>query len=475
MRLSFSLLAILLLLSLSLAANTTEVNLFVFDYLGENETFTKIPFNLSSGEHYIISIEDEPSFILHANANITMITSREGIRNALLGYYATQGTTQQDLKFNQTYIQELSSLINSYNETRLKEFECKTYIGIDRFPCVDYDTCWRACYTPICQQLKVGAGKAFLELIWAFSNMSSYIDSNISAFNERLNSFSEFTSEQQVAELTDLIDNMRNNSLAINNNDLFNPMAMGFCKVVGYNLTQLTQAKIKLLTTRDRLLPLLIIDDTTDSIYNNTMQRVSLKAQFRIDRLCSNLISNNSLDFSSIKANLSSLNTSKMKEKLYGLEEAMKLEGCNSMNEAQIQDAQLQSLNLSNQVPEYGRKLKEVVQVRNEVGSLLAGIQGDALLYFRLGEFNSRFNDLNAKIDSAELAQLPTLESQLLELSGEIESAKENKSAVFLSSILPFLAILAVAIALIVILYILTRRKGRKEEGKGGKVKGSFS
>jgi len=455
------LIALLILSFLSLGASVSEVNLFVSDYLGENETFTKIPFNLSDGEYYIINIT-EPSFILRIpwNGSTAMITDRGEIRNALLGYYALQGVTYDSLKLNKTYSDELLSLLDSYNQTRLKEDECKRYIGIDRFECIDLDTCWRACYTPVCQQLKIGAGRPFLEFIWAFSNSSSYIDSNYSAFDEKLSSLSEFSSLEQIDELILLIDNMKNNSVGINSNDLLNPAVLGFCHLVDYNLTYLTQAEIKLLTTRDTLLPLLTLNDTAEDIYANTIARLSLKAQLKIDRLCLAFISNNSKEFSSIKANFSSLNTSGMRKKLDELKDSMELRGCNEMNESGIQAAQLHYSNLSQQVRAYGEELLEVVKVRDEVESSIAGMKGDLLLYFKTGELASKLSEVNARIDSAEFTQLPALENQLIQLRNEVEDANRNKFTVFLTGFFtsPYVVIILV---LLLVAFLISRGRGK--------------
>ena len=457
---------LLLFLSLSVfasAVGVSDVNLLASSYLNESEMFAKTSFNLSDGQYFIISIGNEQSFILAIpnNGSLAMITSKEGIRNALIGYYATTGTSKEDLKINKTYSDEMLSLIDSYNKSRAKEFESKTYIGIDRFPCVDLETCWRACYTPVCQQMKIGAGKTFLELLWAFANSSSYIDSNISVFNEKVSSLSEFSSLQQIDELVLLVDNMRNNSITINNNDLLNPSALGFCPLINYNLSYLTSAKIKLLTTRDKVLPLLTVDETTDKIFNNTLERISMKSQLKIDKLCSNLISSNSHELSSIKANLSSLNTSKVKEKIDQLEKLMRLEGCSKMTEAQIQSAQAQVSNFTNDLNEYAKKLREVLSIKIEAGSAIAGMQGDIMLSSKFGELNSRFNDLTSGIDSAELSQLPDLESQLLGLTGEVESANNNKLALFISSIVtsPFAVILVVLV--LALAYLVFGRKSK--------------
>ncbi|QLJ52415.1 MAG: hypothetical protein Sv326_0240 [Candidatus Fermentimicrarchaeum limneticum] len=461
MKISHLLLAILFFSSVYTAATATDVNLFVYDYLGENETFTKISFNLTDGEYYIVSINEEPSFIVRSalNGSVSMITDREGILDALTGYYATQGITYDNFKVNQTEVDELLSFIDSYNRTRGKEFECKTYIGIDRFECIDLETCWRACYTPICQQLKIGAGKPFLELLWAFSNSSSYIDSNLSAFNEKAASLSELNSTQQIDGLILLVDNMKDNSVMINNLDLFNPMALGFCKMVNYNLTYLTDAKIKLLTRMESILPLLNLEDETDSMHNRTTERLSLKTQLKIDRICNEHVSNNSKQALSIKARFLVLNTTKMKDKLNSLEEAGRIAGCSNMSEAQITEAEAHFLSLSQQVEEYGGKLEDVVLTKGEVGSVLAGMQGDVLLYFKAGELNSEFSEISKGIDSADLSDLSSLEARLIQLEKEAEDANNNKAAVFLTGFFTSPSVVILVVLLLLAFFLIRGKK----------------
>lgn len=448
-------LALLFISSSFIIASPADVNLFVYSYLLDNETFTKTPFNLSDGEYYIVNIP-EPSFIVSASdGKVRMLTEKQEIQNALVGYYATLGITQEDLKVEQEYKNELLKLVDLYNATREKEYECRAYIGIDRFECVDYETCWRACYTPVCQQMKIGAGRKFLDLIWDFSNLTNSIDSNLSAFKQKLSSLSQLTSLDELDELLKLIRNMKNNSVAINNNEIFNPMAMGFCHLVSYNLTYLTEAEIGVLTKRDRVEPLLTLQETVDELHNRTLQRIQLKAQLVIDKLCSSLTANNSEQVRLFK--LDTLNTSKMNQIIASLEEAGKLAGCNSMNETQIQAAQLSFLSLLNESRKYKEELGEVVNLKEEVKSSLSRMQGDFLLYFKLGEFNSKMNEIEMKIDFAESGQLPSIKSQLVQLKREMEEASGNKPISFLVGFLSS-PIFLICVVLVVIYIIYKKR-----------------
>lgn len=461
MRITTFMLALLVLSSFLLGASVSDVNLFAFSYLNENETFTKIPFNISDTQYYIINVS-EPSFIIQipTDGSITVLTDKSAIRDSLIAYYASEGLSQENFKLNQSYIDELLSLVDSYNESRGNEWACRNLTGIDRFPCIDMETCWRACYTPVCQQLKIGSGEPFLDMIWAFSNSSFSIDLNLSEFDSKLSSTSEFSSTQQIDELVLLLENTVNNSLAVNNDEMFDPQALGLCIPVDYNLTALYQAQADLLAKRDEILPLLTVNDTADAIYNSTMQRISLKAQLGISALCAGLISNNSEELSSLRMNLSKLNTSELRAEFAELEDAGSLDGCNSMNETQIQAAEFNYSNLTQQMEEYAGRLEEVANLRDGVNYTLTGMQGNLLLYSKLSDFNSRFSNLSAQLDSANLSQLPALETQLTQLNNEIENANSNQAALFISGIATSVFfVIFIVLVLVIVAIKFTRRK----------------
>lgn len=445
----------MILITDSLAVSDSELNIFIFGYLKRNETFIKTPFNLSDGQYYIVSI-GEPAMIIRATSNGSMqvIRSRSEIRNALLAYYGTQGIGG-DLKLNKSYSDELASFVDSFNKSRKSEFECKKYIGIDRFPCVNLETCWRACYTPICQQMKVGAGEPFLDLVWVFSNETSYIDSNYSGFREKVSQISEWKSQEQIDELIGFIDNMFNDSVKIGGSDLFNPMALGFCPVLDSDLSYLIQAKIRLLEEEGKVAPMLGLDYIADMVSNNTVARVGLSK----NESCSVAVSGNMLEVSHLKNEFSSLNNSGMNDRLSELGRLAKLDGCVGMNELQLRSARQNFSNFSQQTEEYGSELIAVMGKEKEVKSILASVQADAMLYFKSGEFSSRFDKLSSEIDSAKPEQLPALESQLNDLEAQMQSSSQNRYWTLLSGIcLPLLVVLAV---IAVVIYAVKIRKRR--------------
>jgi hypothetical protein len=257
----------------------SQVQLYVSSYLSAGETYQITPFSLSGGEYYIVNVSNVPSLILYTplNGSLSTLDSKQGIENALVGYYASQGV-YNDTRLDETDVQELLYLLDSYNGTRGEEFDCKTYIGLDRFPCVDLDSCWRACYTPVCQDVKLGGGDSFLDLIWAFANSSSYVDSNLSALVDAVAPGPDLNTPSKVDSLIALVDNIETNSLLMEGNGLFNESVVGFCNPLDYNLTYLDQAKV-ILDKKYMVFQLRAVDGTASEILSITNQRISLRNQ----------------------------------------------------------------------------------------------------------------------------------------------------------------------------------------------------
>jgi hypothetical protein len=146
------------------------------------------------------------------------------------------------------------------------------------------------------------------------------------------------------------------------------------------------------------------------------------------------------------------------------------LRDAKNMSETQMLAAESNYSNTSQEAIAYAEKLKEVITLRDEANSTLAGMQGDFLLYFQLAGFNSRFSQLNGEIDSADLSQLPALKTQFEEFKGELDSANSNKPVVFISSIVTsylFLVqfvILVLVILVILVIIIFKKNKSTKKK-----------
>ena len=270
------LLLLLLLASSSLAVNTDEVNLFIKNYLAENESFTTTYFDLPNESYCIVRINNEESFILRIppNETIRMLATKDEIKQAFLTYYSIYGVTKEKLDLNVSHADELLSLIGSYNKTREKEFECKSYLGIDKLACIDFETCLKACSTPICRDLRTAGGERFITSLWALSNQSSRIDSDLLALASKLGSNPKLDTPGSVDELTKLLDDLMDSSAEVKANDLFNQL--GVCYPVEYKPDYVVQAK-RILLRRRLCFDFLALDENVERIFTNTMLRISMK------------------------------------------------------------------------------------------------------------------------------------------------------------------------------------------------------
>jgi hypothetical protein len=170
--------------------------------------------------------------------------------------YGVYSVKRGDWNIDSTYVNGLLSLLESYNRSRANEFACRSIIGIDTFPCVDLDTCGNACNNTFeCQQRERLAGKPFLEDIWAFSNSTSSIYSDLNSFEDELRSTKAFDNPGQIDRLTGLVDDIVNQSNAINNNNLFGRLWFGFCTPVRYDLSSLANINTSLEAKRKSIYP----------------------------------------------------------------------------------------------------------------------------------------------------------------------------------------------------------------------------
>lgn len=268
---------LVMLCALSFGVSMSQVKLYLSSYLTVNETYQMTAFNLPDGEYYIINLNNTPSLILYAplNGSLSTLDSEAEIKNALVGYYASQGVTNET-ELNENDVKGLLYLIDSYNKTRGSELDCRKLIGLDRFSCVDRDTCWRACYTPVCRQMLSNGGEEFIRDIWAFSNSSSYVDSNLSALYDVVTVYPDLNTPGKVDKLITLVNTSEKDSVLMGENNIFNMSSVGFCSPLNYNLSYLDQARA-ILDKKYLVFQLRAADETGYEILGRTNQRISLR------------------------------------------------------------------------------------------------------------------------------------------------------------------------------------------------------
>lgn len=295
----------LLLLSLSLSADEVSVNSFVNSCLSENETFTKEAFEFNGSAHYIVSIEGGGRMIVADGASPRALTRNAEINSALAAYYGSRNISRAQLLPSEEELAGLEADVGAFNRSRGRELECKSYIGIDRFDCYDQESCWRACYTPVCQTMKVGSGKPFLDLILSFNRNSSAINANLSAFNRSIGWMRDGLEDlKPVDRALAAVRGMRNASNAISSNSLFDRNALGFCKPPQYNSSALIDAEVRLVRMRGRLLPLFSQGEEAAEISDGTALRLERMERGLLLSECNSFETNSSQVLELVRADL---------------------------------------------------------------------------------------------------------------------------------------------------------------------------
>ncbi|MCX6770841.1 MAG: hypothetical protein NTX79_02185 [Candidatus Micrarchaeota archaeon] len=107
-------------------------------------------------------------------------TDEAGIAGYLYCYYAAAGHAPNLTGGFSAIHAEIAKLKNSQ---RRGEAGCRILLDTDRLPCTSFETCQQACYsvTSFCQPFALGAGRAFVNEIWAFENNSRALDAAYSA------------------------------------------------------------------------------------------------------------------------------------------------------------------------------------------------------------------------------------------------------------------------------------------------------
>ncbi len=284
MRLSpsfFVLFALLALFSsLAYSSNPTAVNSVMADYLQPGETYTKTLHEIGGADYYLVSINDTPSMIFaESNGNVQLISNETEIFHLLLQELAENNVSPTEYLPNATELDEIWGHILTFNESRDSEVECETLIGIDRFPCYDLETCWRACYTPACQTMKIGSGEFFLGLVKEMYLNTTFIDGNMSEFNKTLRALSADDPELmgKFDMLLANIQNMRDSGGKMGENLIQDAAAIGFCFPIRYDYTGLIDASAHIVRVRDNLAPLFSADDMASLLANRTRERMAIR------------------------------------------------------------------------------------------------------------------------------------------------------------------------------------------------------
>jgi len=265
-------------LAACIACASAAVNPVIAEYVTSGETFTKSLHEISGSDYYFVSINGTDSLIIAAE-DARVISSLDEIRSLLLAELGEKNVSVAAFMPNESERDELWGYLLAFNKSRKTEHDCEEIIGIDRFPCYDIETCWRACYTPACQTIKIGSGEFFLRHVMTMWGNKTAIDGNLTAFHdtlyalslERPNALADF--ESLLADIAGI----RNAAGDLEVNPIQLKEGIGFCYPITFEYGGLINASAKIAMRRDALTPLFTIDTTASSYANQTKFRQAVR------------------------------------------------------------------------------------------------------------------------------------------------------------------------------------------------------
>jgi hypothetical protein len=270
----------ILLASALACAQDSAVNAVIAGYAEPGETFTK-SYDIIGGEgYYFVSFNGGPVSLVFANVSgYPLVVGYEEIRAVLLQNLSEDNVSLEQQFFTPEDKDAIWAGVVAFNASRDEERECFTLIGMDRFPCTDLDTCWRACYTPACQTMKLGSGAVFLGYAQGMYVNGSDIDANISEFRGTLFALSsdDPALEAEMGGLFSGIGAMRKSAGNIESNPIQLREAVGFCYPMDYDYTGLINASALVASHIGALQPVFRLNDNASAIAARTQERLEIR------------------------------------------------------------------------------------------------------------------------------------------------------------------------------------------------------
>ncbi|OIO20931.1 hypothetical protein COV61_03390 [Candidatus Micrarchaeota archaeon CG11_big_fil_rev_8_21_14_0_20_47_5] len=270
----------LLFLSLAIFAaydDEKALDFFVFVHLQENESFSVgeeislspqeayLPVSFSSGDTVFISGSPSTKY------GFQLLQDKEKLREVLTLLYERQGYAASSY----SEIPKLKEYLNSFSQSRQPgEAMCRQYIGTDLYPCYDRDSCYKSCYTPLCNPLALGGGWTFIDLIVSFENDTDYLGRYLANANSTIDAFEQNPSEETFDASYSLVSDLNKKATKIKSNDLFD--AYQLCYPVEYDMVSLVKAKMLLEKIERESLPFLEIGKRTEEAAENAQKRAKL-------------------------------------------------------------------------------------------------------------------------------------------------------------------------------------------------------
>jgi len=244
--------------------------------------------NFTCGEKtaYAIVSYDEPAAFFTLNKSqgeifpgIRPITDITAIADGLNCYYIENGHNPNITGYFSKIHSEIAVLEDDDDRG---ETGCRILLGTDMRKCVSFETCQEACYgvTSFCQPVALGAGRKFIEEIWAFENSSRALNAAYSAEKEAYSAFAKNTSKEMALAYIDAI----NETLAIAERAAGSPLFYdySFCFSPDYPFYSLYLLKTRAERQYQDSSVFYNIPNRSQEIANQTKVAIEKKTKYRL-------------------------------------------------------------------------------------------------------------------------------------------------------------------------------------------------
>ncbi|MEM3399775.1 MAG: hypothetical protein QXP42_03000 [Candidatus Micrarchaeia archaeon] len=404
----------------------------------------------------VVGVDGKESFLLQR--------FNDGYELVLDEKTATEIFEETNRQYYRNSVKEIHEEVERFEMSREpEEGECKLYLGIDRFPCKDIETCEVACYTPLCKAAKQNTG--FISAMLEFSEDISEIDGEIGTFISDLAQYEISDYSQEKMPRKETMENIIAHVDDIKYNKLFASVSSGgyfFCRRINYNITPLNRI-IALLEELRTHKP--TIEDGKDralNLINETKKRLLAyeNKQQSIEKEIASLRMNASAIVSEADERLTSLSTVVVSAELEARMEEIKRIGT-EINQSNItvgkeklavlKEKEMEFLSLADALE---RKYERVLSLSSNLSAKLIGAESE--LRGKKTQISGLFIK-KQKIDERLRAPVPSetlgaLEGEMLSLYSEIDtlySEAEEKSG----NAVPYFAFVFILLSFAALIY----------------------
>jgi len=292
-----------LLLSFASAQGIEE---FVLEFRQGNESFSIVSLPNAGGIHFV-GIGGKLVIINSTGGKHSILASPEEIFPLLVDYQQLIGASLGDAFPRKSEFEAVRALVLKFNASREpREGKCLRESGLDKFPCFDRESCFKACYTPLCKPIALGFGWPFIDNLSAWKNATDALEGNVSAFFRLFNPIADAPDVERPrdaplerveglgGELADAIGLIRGMGASAGEaaaNPIFDEGVYSFCDPIPFDWASLLSARRAVENFTIRLGPLVALANASHEVAEEGGRRARIIFEREQAAACANFSS----------------------------------------------------------------------------------------------------------------------------------------------------------------------------------------